>query len=300
MVIFMCNAITVVSSADFVYVLNIPVFVDMNANAGTSTNAEYVSLNIDLTKEIDTDLASRLFIRISGHQCPVVFHEHYDVSFFGLEKCHPFDSGKWGRIFRYLEGWGLLSSESIIKPNEATKDDLMIAHSKKIISIEEFELLLLSTQQIYVILLFEGNGHETDFAEDARVFILDMFNPSIYPKDRKSQSTIRRPIEVGRRTTDEEYLRLLRHNLDNALSEFSADILVYNAGTDCLQGDPLGGMSLTENGVISRDEVVFRVAGTHSTPVVMVLSGGYQRDNARVIANSIRNLHDKELIQLLS
>lgn len=34
-------------------------------------------------------------------------------------------------------------------------------------------------------------------------------------------------------------------NLDSALDEFSPDVIVYNAGTDILEGDPLGNLSIT-------------------------------------------------------
>ena len=35
---------------------------------------------------------------------PLVYSEHYNIGFLGLEKVHPFDSGKWGKIFRFLKG----------------------------------------------------------------------------------------------------------------------------------------------------------------------------------------------------
>jgi histone deacetylase 11 len=33
---------------------------------------------------------------------PVVFHPNYDIGFFGLEKAHPFDSKKYGKVYQYL------------------------------------------------------------------------------------------------------------------------------------------------------------------------------------------------------
>ena len=69
--------------------------------------------------------------------------------------------------------------------------------------------------------------------------------------------------------------------------------MIYNAGTDCLEGDPLGNLSLTADGIIKRDEAVFRMCLKNEIPVVMILSGGYQKVNAEVIANSIANLYDR-------
>lgn len=59
-------------------------------------------------------------------------------------------------------------------------------------------------------------------------------------------------------TDDETYLRELSHHMKAALNEFTPEIIYYNAGTDILQGDPLGGLNITPKGIIKRDEIVFR------------------------------------------
>ena len=46
----------------------------------------------------------------------------------------------------------------------------------------------------------------------------------------------------------------------------------------------------------NRDELVFQYTRERNIPVVMVTSGGYQRNNAEVIARSILNLNEKKLI----
>ena len=33
---------------------------------------------------------------------PIVFHPKYDISFFGIEKLHPFDSKKYGKVMDHL------------------------------------------------------------------------------------------------------------------------------------------------------------------------------------------------------
>lgn len=42
---------------------------------------------------------------------------------------------------------------------------------------------------------------------------------------------------------------------------------------------------------MKRDELVFRAARSRGVPVLMVTSGGYQKRTARIIADSILNLH---------
>ncbi len=88
--------------------------------------------------------------------------------------------------------------------------------------------------------------------------------------------------------SDRDYLKEVETSLLNAFQEFRPDFVIYNAGTDCLVGDPLGNLSITEQGVIDRDELVFKHAyEINKVPIVMLLSGGYQMSNAPVIARSI-------------
>lgn len=49
-------------------------------------------------------------------------------------------------------------------------------------------------------------------------------------------------------------------------------------------------------GIIKRDELVFRAARRRGIPILMVTSGGYQKKTARIIADSILNLHRRGLI----
>ena len=57
-----------------------------------------------------------------------------------------------------------------------------------------------------------------------------------------------------------------------------------------MAGDPLGQLNISPQGVIKRDEVIFRMALENKIPIVMVLSGGYQKTNAPNIAESIDNI----------
>ena len=52
-------------------------------------------------------------------------------------------------------------------------------------------------------------------------------------------------------------------------------MVIYNAGTDCMIGDPLGRLSITEQGIIMRDELIFKHCLERNIPIVMILSGGY-------------------------
>ncbi|XP_047003568.1 histone deacetylase 11 [Schistocerca americana] len=142
----------------------------------------------------------------------------------------------------------------------------------------------------------QGNGHERDFFGDSSVYILDIYNKGIYPNDGEAKKAIRRAVQLEHFTEDAEYLDLVEHNLEEALREFHPDIIVYNAGTDILDGDRLGLLSVSSQGIIRRDELVFMKANERHIPVVMLTSGGYLKRTARIIAESIINLYDKGLI----
>ena len=87
-------------------------------------------------------------------------------------------------------------------------------------------------------------------------------------------------------------------HVEGALNEFKPDLVVYNAGTDVLEGDPLGLLSVSKQGIITRDEIVWQKVRQRNIPLIMLTSGGYQRSTAAIIADSIANLHRLSLIDL--
>lgn len=126
----------------------------------------------------------------------------------------------------------------------------------------------------------QGNGHERDFMDDPHTYILDFYNPRIYPGDMPARRAIKKSLHYQfSDANDSSYLRKLKEGLKEAFEEFSPSFIVYNAGTDCMINDPLGGMALTPNGILQRDEMVFQTALNQNIPILMVLSGGYQMSN---------------------
>jgi histone deacetylase 11 len=159
---------------------------------------------------------------------------------------------------------------------------------------------------------------------------LDMYNAGIYPYDHVAKRYIDQKVELVSGTKTEDYLDQLDKALKVAESRFQPQLIVYNAGTDILDGDPLGRLKISPQGVVIRDEKVFRFAKDQSIPLLMLtsgkyqhiygflsqsqatsiamvfmctlsicpFSGGYMKSSARVIADSIINLSNKNLIEL--
>ncbi len=143
----------------------------------------------------------------------------------------------------------------------------------------------------------QGNGHGADFKDDPNTAIFDIYNKNEFPFDENAKRgiTFNHPVQGGgrracdhaRHVNDAEYQALLSKELPKALEQFKPDFILYNAGTDTLDDDPLGQMLITENGIIERDAFVFQEAKNRKIPIAMVLSGGYGAQSAPAITKSI-------------
>ncbi|KXZ51444.1 hypothetical protein GPECTOR_12g407 [Gonium pectorale] len=143
----------------------------------------------------------------------------------------------------------------------------------------------------------QGNGVARDKldlpVED--LYILDAYNERVFPRDDQAAAGIDIAMRLRPGAGDEEYLGRLEGALHHAATVLPRPALVvFNAGTDVLAGDPLGRLGLSGAGVVARDEMVWRwCRDVARAPVVMLLSGGYTAESAGVISASIANLFDK-------
>lgn len=60
-----------------------------------------------------------------------------------------------------------------------------------------------------LINLSKGNGYERDFIGNSKVFIIDVFNKNIYPKDVYAESAISQAVKLDYFVQDYEYLTLI-------------------------------------------------------------------------------------------
>jgi histone deacetylase 11 len=142
----------------------------------------------------------------------------------------------------------------------------------------------------------QGNGHEQAKKDDENVFIMDIYNYWIYPNSIETKKYIDVDIGISYGYEDEDYLQKVDDGLKRSFEKFKPDFIIYNAGTDILAGDPLGGVNITKEGIIQRDEKVFRKARENNIPILMLLSGGYQKETAKVIVGSLINLKKNRLL----
>jgi histone deacetylase 11 len=57
--------------------------------------------------------------------------------------------------------------------------------------LDSFFLFCFPPSHLSLVLSFSGNGHETDFINDDSVFVLDLYNPLIYPGDEYAKQGMR-------------------------------------------------------------------------------------------------------------
>ena len=88
---------------------------------------------------------------------------------------------------------------------------------------------------------------------------------------RKAESDHDFPLPIG--TCDEGYLEAVEQALA-IVSDFSPDILLFQAGVDGLEADALGKLSLSRKGMMARNQLVFSQLGG-ITPCVFFMGGGY-------------------------
>jgi acetoin utilization deacetylase AcuC-like enzyme len=120
----------------------------------------------------------------------------------------------------------------------------------------------------------QGNGTHAIFAGDADVFTFSMHGGKNYPF-HKVAGTL--DIELPDGTGDEAYLAELHTALPRVLAAAAPDLVVYIAGADPHEGDQLGRLSLTFDGLARRDAFVLQSCREVGIPVAITIGGGYGR-----------------------
>lgn len=141
----------------------------------------------------------------------------------------------------------------------------------------------------------QGNGtalyREISKQYHDNMIIFDIYAGRGYPQDKTERAPwINYNYPVERNIDSAEYIALLKEELKKAVQNNTIDLIIYNAGTDIFQNDPLGSMNVTKEAIIERDLFVFSLAKKENIPLCMVLSGGYSKESAGIIADSIKNI----------
>ena len=118
-----------------------------------------------------------------------------------------------------------------------------------------------------------GNGTAFIFESDPRVFTFSMHQQHNYPMWKPRGSL---DIGLADGAHDATYLEALAGALPEVMAH-RPDCVFYLAGADPYEDDQLGGLRLSKDGLRARDRLVFDTVRRASTPLVVVLAGGYAR-----------------------
>lgn len=119
----------------------------------------------------------------------------------------------------------------------------------------------------------QGNGTAAIFRDDPSVLTTSVHGERNYPF-RKEPGDL--DVELPDGTGDAGYLEAVEQAVGLAMA-FHPDLLYYVAGADPFEGDRLGRLSVTREGLARRDAVVLDACSRAGVPVVVVMAGGYGR-----------------------
>jgi acetoin utilization deacetylase AcuC-like enzyme len=110
------------------------------------------------------------------------------------------------------------------------------------------------------------------FHGDAGVYTISIHEEYLFPMPKaQSDLDIGLPPETG----DSVYLERLEGALEHARRHFEPEMIVYVAGSDPYERDPLGSLRITREGLLERDRRVARFAVERKCPLVALPAGGY-------------------------
>ena len=143
-------------------------------------------------------------------------------------------------------------------------------------------LCLLRQQKVERVLIFDcdvhqGDGTATILANTPEITTCSVHCEKNFPQ-RKAKSDI--DINVAVETADDEYLQIVRDALNKAIESSKPDLVIYDAGVDIYENDPLGLLNVSLDGIRQRDALVIETVISKNIPVATVIGGGYDKDQA--------------------
>ncbi len=121
----------------------------------------------------------------------------------------------------------------------------------------------------------QGNGTASITHNDPTIFTFSMHGSNNFPFDKQVSDL---DIALADGTADGPYLDLLEDALARIDQRFAPGLVIYLAGVDAHQGDRLGKLGLSDQGIARRDQLVFEWCRHRQLPVAVTMAGGYSLD----------------------
>ena len=141
-------------------------------------------------------------------------------------------------------------------------------------------IALLNQKKVKKILILDLDVHQGDGTASICENIDNIFTCSIhcknnFPFDKKNSNL---DVPIDDEVNDVEYINTLTKTLDQIESNFTPDIVFYDAGVDVHSNDDLGNLNLTDDGIKKRDEIVCEYFKEKKIPLCTVIGGGYSKN----------------------
>lgn len=140
----------------------------------------------------------------------------------------------------------------------------------------------------------QGNGTASIFARDDTVYTLSLHGARNFPF-RKEPSDL--DVELPDGCGDQEYLEALDRAMEQVWAvhqKAMPGLVFFVAGADPHEGDRLGRLKLTLEGLAERDSRVLKACQERGIPVAVSMAGGYGHDVQRTV-----DVHEQTLAACL-
>lgn len=121
----------------------------------------------------------------------------------------------------------------------------------------------------------QGNGTAEITKNDPTIFTFSLHGEKNFPF-RKESSDLDIGLPDG--CQDAQYLEALNDGLHKIASTFEPGFILYLAGADPHEGDRLGRLKISTEGMRQRDITVFNFAARYEIPIAVTMGGGYGID----------------------
>ncbi len=126
----------------------------------------------------------------------------------------------------------------------------------------------------------QGNGTAAIFRADPSVFTFSIHGAKNFPFN-KEESDLDVGLPDG--ADDATFLGALEVGLERALDAADAELAIFLAGADPFEGDRLGKLSVTKEGLTERDRLVLEGCRERGLPVAVTMAGGYAREISHTV-----------------
>ena len=128
-----------------------------------------------------------------------------------------------------------------------------------------------AADRVLILDLDVHQGDGTANGDDASVFTLSVHCAENFPANKARSD---RDVSLPKGTGDETYIKTVEGALRETLQDFKPNLVLYDAGVDVHEADKLGGLSITDEGLIRREALVLDVCVGGGVPVAAFVGGG--------------------------